>query len=228
MAAAVDILATIVVSKQQETTANMTKPRRHSGGHHKPNGCLDKPTFPPMMEVNDFVVDAAKEARKNALVLHLTYHHLLVFLSGIMAACFYYHFPWTSYNNQRQLQHLPSEHYLQIRDDFAIYSKEAEQQKQQAIREFYGESGAEVANIPEDDANTKEALATLKLGQSMHKAGKEEKAQRLFEHAYALAPKNPEVLLRYGEYLEQRDILLADQYYYQVRSSSNQKHSRCL
>lgn len=203
----------------------MTKPRRLSAsakaaGHKTSNMCLDRqPTFP--MEVSDFVVAAAATATgpRNSLVLHLTYHHLIVFLSGVLAACIYYHMPWAAQYPQRQLQHLPAEHYLQIRDDFAIYSKEAEEntQPQQAIKEFYGESGAAVAKLPpEDDTNVKEALANLKIAQQMHQSGREEKAQRLFEHAYALAPKHPEVLLRYGEYLEQRDVVLADQYYFQA------------
>ncbi|XP_005187319.1 protein adenylyltransferase Fic [Musca domestica] len=203
----------------------MTKPRRLSAstkaaGHKTSNMCLDRqPTFP--MEVSDFVVAAAATATgpRNSLVLHLTYHHLIVFLSGVLAACIYYHMPWAAQYPQRQLQHLPAEHYLQIRDDFAIYSKEAEEntQPQQAIKEFYGESGAAVAKLPpEDDTNVKEALANLKIAQQMHQSGREEKAQRLFEHAYALAPKHPEVLLRFGEYLEQRDVVLADQYYFQA------------
>uniref|UniRef100_A0A1I8NSW1 Protein adenylyltransferase Fic n=1 Tax=Stomoxys calcitrans TaxID=35570 RepID=A0A1I8NSW1_STOCA len=199
----------------------MTKQRRHSirDGGHKPNACLDtQPRF--SMEVSDFVVAAAATATgpRNSLVLHLSYHHLLVFLSGVLAACFYYHSPWTQ-ANQRQLQHLPTAHYLQVRDDFAIYSKERErefEEGQQAIKEFQGNMGAAVAQLHEDEANIKEALATLKLGQTMREAGKEDKAQRLYEHAHALAPKHPEVLLRYGEYLEKRDVVLADQYYFQA------------
>ncbi|XP_075150133.1 FIC domain protein adenylyltransferase [Haematobia irritans] len=196
----------------------MAKQRRHSmrKDSHSSNPCLDsQPRF--SLEVNDFVVAAAAATAtgpRNSLVLHLTYHHLLVFLSGVLAACLYYHSPWTQIN-QRQLQHLPTAHYLQVRDDFAIYSKDDKPlQDQQAIKEF--QDGAAVASIPDDDANIKEALATLKLGQTMLEAGKEDKAQRLFEHAHALAPKHPEVLLRYGEYLEKRDIVLADQYYYQA------------
>lgn len=49
--------------------------------------------------------------------------------------------------------------------------------------------------------------------------GKMDKALRLFQHALALAPKHPEVLNKYGEYLEysNSDIISADMMYFQVR-----------
>jgi len=52
----------------------------------------------------------------------------------------------------------------------------------------------------------------------MKEQGKDNKAARLFQHAMALAPKHPEILTKYGEYLEhnRRDILQADQLYFQV------------
>lgn len=48
--------------------------------------------------------------------------------------------------------------------------------------------------------------------------GKMDKALRLFQHALALAPKHPEVLNKYGEYLEHShsDVILADMMYFQV------------
>lgn len=48
--------------------------------------------------------------------------------------------------------------------------------------------------------------------------GKDDKALRLFKHALALAPKHPEVLNKYGEYLEhaRSDIITADALYFQV------------
>lgn len=197
----------------------MTKQRRHS--HRETttkdavnNVSLDKrPSY--AMEMNAFLI---KEPKKE-LVLKLSFYHLGFFFSVVLAICVYYHYPWSS-TNTRQLQHLPADHYLQIRDDFAIYAQVIEQQDhQQALREFYGESGAAVANLPQEDTNIKEALGSLRLAMDMYKAGKLDKAQKLFEHAYALAPKLPEVLLRYGEYLEhsRRDIVLADQYYFQVK-----------
>ncbi len=63
-----------------------------------------------------------------------------------------------------------------------------------------------------------EALSTLKVALEFKTLGKDDKALRLFKHALALAPKNPEVLTQYGEYLEhnRRDILSADLMYFQV------------
>lgn len=48
--------------------------------------------------------------------------------------------------------------------------------------------------------------------------GKTEKAMRLFKHALALAPRHPEILTKYGEFLEhnQADIITADLMYFQV------------
>ncbi|XP_065357670.1 protein adenylyltransferase Fic [Calliphora vicina] len=194
----------------------MTKQRRHSHrdttSKEANNIAFDKrPSY--AREMNAFLI---KEPKKE-LVLKLSYYHLVFFLSGILAICVYYHYPWYQGNN-RQLQHLPADHYLQIRDDFAIYADVIQKDQQQALKEFYGESGAAVANLPKEDTNVKEALGSLKLAMDMYKAGKLDKAQKLFEHAFALAPKHPEVLLRYGEYLEhsQRNVVLADQYYFQA------------
>lgn len=66
-----------------------------------------------------------------------------------------------------------------------------------------------------------EALSTLKVALEFKTLGKDDKALRLFKHALALAPKNPEVLTHYGEYLEhnRRDILSADLMYFQVSST---------
>lgn len=48
--------------------------------------------------------------------------------------------------------------------------------------------------------------------------GKHDKALRLFEHAMALSPKHPEILTKYGEFLEhsQKDVITADLMYFQV------------
>lgn len=56
------------------------------------------------------------------------------------------------------------------------------------------------------------------MAKEMEVMGKNNKAFRLYKHAIALAPKHPEVLTKYGEYLEHRqnDIVKADQYYVQV------------
>lgn len=66
--------------------------------------------------------------------------------------------------------------------------------------------------------DTVEALTSLKVAMEMKAQGKGEKAMRLFKHAMALAPRHPEVLNRYGEYLEhsRSDIVTADLLYFQV------------
>lgn len=48
--------------------------------------------------------------------------------------------------------------------------------------------------------------------------GKLDKALRLYQHALALAPKHPEILNKYGEYLEHSnsDVISADMMYFQV------------
>lgn len=63
-----------------------------------------------------------------------------------------------------------------------------------------------------------EALSSLKLALEMKAQGKTEKALKLFKHALALAPKHPEILNKYGEYLEEShlDVVNADSMYFQV------------
>lgn len=65
-----------------------------------------------------------------------------------------------------------------------------------------------------------EALSTLKVANELKAQSKTDKALRLFKHALALAPKHPEVLTSYGEFIEhnQSDIILADLMYFQVSS----------
>nr|XP_017011080.1 protein adenylyltransferase Fic isoform X5 [Drosophila takahashii] len=116
-----------------------------------------------------------------------------------------------------QLYHLPTAHFLQTRDEFALYSVE----ELNAFREFYDKSISDSVGASYTEAeqtNIKEALGALRMAQDMYRAGKDDKAARLFEHALALSPRHPEVLLRYGEFLEHRqlNIVLADQYYFQA------------
>nr|CAH7765453.1 unnamed protein product [Callosobruchus chinensis] len=52
--------------------------------------------------------------------------------------------------------------------------------------------------------------------------GKNHKALKLFEHAAAIAPENPDVLNKYGEFLEQQhqDIVSADELYFKALTYS--------
>lgn len=61
-------------------------------------------------------------------------------------------------------------------------------------------------------------MSTLKVAIELRAQGKNDKALRLFKHALALSPKNPEILTQFGEYLEHnhQDIMTADLMYFQV------------
>lgn len=63
-----------------------------------------------------------------------------------------------------------------------------------------------------------EALSSLKVAMDLKSQGNLDKALRLLQHALALAPKHPEILNKYGEYLEHSssDIIKADMMYFQV------------
>lgn len=52
----------------------------------------------------------------------------------------------------------------------------------------------------------------------MKEEGKDEKADKLYLHALALAPKHPEVLTNYGEFLEhnKKDVVAADECYFKA------------
>uniref|UniRef100_A0A914UPZ0 protein adenylyltransferase n=1 Tax=Plectus sambesii TaxID=2011161 RepID=A0A914UPZ0_9BILA len=60
-----------------------------------------------------------------------------------------------------------------------------------------------------------EALATLNAAVEFRKQGKYEKAKRILEHAVALAPTQPDVLIEFGLYMEtvQKDVLEAQSMY---------------
>jgi len=77
-------------------------------------------------------------------------------------------------------------------------------------------------------ANDLEAQGSLNAALEMKKQGKMDKALRLFEHAYVLSPLHPDVLNHYGEFMEdtQKDIITADQFYFQV-SSFHLHNIRC-
>ncbi|XP_040168739.1 protein adenylyltransferase Fic [Anopheles arabiensis] len=66
--------------------------------------------------------------------------------------------------------------------------------------------------------NEQEALGSLKMALEMKQLGKDDKALRLFQHALALSPRHPEILTKYGEFLEhnRQDVVSADQYYTQA------------
>lgn len=163
-----------------------------------------------------------QQQQQKQTTLQSTYRFALFFIAGCLAA-FGFHALTSSSGSllgwRLRLHHLPTAHYLQTRDEFAVYSVD----ELNAFKEFYDKSVSDSvgASLSEaEETNIKEAMGALRLAQEMYMTGKDDKAARLFEHALALAPKHPEVLLRYGEFLEhnQRNIVLADQYYFQALS----------
>lgn len=64
-------------------------------------------------------------------------------------------------------------------------------------------------------ANEPEALISLRMALHLKEGGKHEKAQKLFQHALALNPVQPDILTHYGEFLEQhhQDVIKADHMY---------------
>ncbi|XP_046997850.1 protein adenylyltransferase Fic-like [Schistocerca americana] len=74
-----------------------------------------------------------------------------------------------------------------------------------------------------------EAVCSLHAALEMKNSGKHEKALKLFEHAVALAPKHPDILNHYGEFLEQtqNDVVMADQLYFRALTVSP-SHSGAL
>lgn len=119
--------------------------------------------------------------------------------------------------SKSQLSYITDEHFLQIKNDYGFELYDAwisKENNKNNDNELINRRNDEIRN----EANEQEAIGSLKLAMEMKAAGKDDKALRLFQHALALAPKNPEVLVKFGEYLEycKNDILTADQLYYQA------------
>lgn len=72
-----------------------------------------------------------------------------------------------------------------------------------------------------------EASAALKAAMAMKTEGKREKAMKLFQQAAALAPHDSDVLLQYGEFLENHDIVQAEHLYNRALSV-NPSNSKAL
>lgn len=145
--------------------------------------------------------------------------NVLLFICGVLSSIIIFvlvNSNWNLFRQTSKLVYIPEETFLQTRDDYSIYST-----VQNPFRGKRRKRG--ISNIDDDEneasyENTMEALSSLKMAEEMRAAGKFDKALKIYKHALALAPRNPEVLIKFGEYLEhnQRDIVLADQYYYQV------------
>ncbi|KAG5674394.1 hypothetical protein PVAND_004368 [Polypedilum vanderplanki] len=74
-------------------------------------------------------------------------------------------------------------------------------------------SKAEKMKIQE---NNLEAEINLKAAIELKKAAKYDKAYKVFQHSLSLTPNNPKILTEFGLFLEERDIITADQLYYKA------------
>lgn len=142
----------------------------------------------------------------------------LLFICGVLSSIIIFvlvnNWNWKVFKPTSKLVYIPEETFLQTRDDYSLYST-----VQNAFRGRRPKRGTDDDDEKSDSyENTMEALSSLKMAEEMKASGKLDKAMKIYKHALALAPRNPEVLIKFGEYLEhnQRDIVLADQYYYQV------------
>ncbi|KAL5281647.1 FICD family protein [Megaselia abdita] len=141
----------------------------------------------------------------------------LLFICGVLSSIIVFvviNSNWHIFRQTSKLVYIPEETFLQARDDYSLYST-----VQSAFRGGRRtKRGTDDVEKKDSYENTMEALSSLKMAEEMKAAGKFDKALKIYKHALALAPRNPEVLIKFGEYLEhnQRDIVLADQYYYQV------------
>lgn len=70
-------------------------------------------------------------------------------------------------------------------------------------------------DVPE---NSFEAEINLRAAIELKNHGKYDKAFKVFQHSLSLAPNNPKVLTEFGLFLEERDIITADQYYFKAIS----------
>lgn len=72
-----------------------------------------------------------------------------------------------------------------------------------------------------------EALQALNVALEMLHEGKKDKALKLFKQATALSPHHPDILLHYGEFLEEDDVIHAEHLYARALAV-NPGHSRAL
>lgn len=165
--------------------------------------------------------------------------YLCIFGMGVVCSIAIMLFVTTFTTNARKVpNYLSDVHYLQVRDDYSIYSLASDGMKGVAD-DKYGKKRNSVegmidsvqfnsnnfhnegicTQIELSFADENEALSTLKVALELKVQGKMDKALRLFQHALALAPKHPEVLNKYGEYLEHShsDVISADLMYFQVK-----------
>lgn len=163
------------------------------------------------------------------------YFYSIIFVLGVICSItmmmFFTHY---SPNTRKIPNYMSDMHYLQVRDDYSIYSLTSDRLKADFKHDRVAKKRNSVEGISKLNQllceitiqqsiflfslDENEALSTLKVAIELKSQGKLDKALRLFQHALALAPKHPEVLNNYGEYLEHSnsDVISADMMYFQV------------
>ncbi|XP_017883128.1 adenosine monophosphate-protein transferase Fic [Ceratina calcarata] len=143
----------------------------------------------------------------------------LVFVSGISVAVIG---TWLSQYLRGSMKELPDHNYRHV--FFPLPSE--------GTLNVYDDGTLDVAlprneldyqlEIKNSAATIAEALTSLHLALEMKLSGKQKRAIKLFQHAVALAPRHPDVLNHYGEFLEhtQNNVIKANEYY--VRALSYQ------
>jgi len=130
---------------------------------------------------------------------------VIVFISGAFASLLFGGF-LTDYfkaclksgvRSRSSGSHLPAESYLHLLEqsdliDISNTQLNIVNEKRKAVE-------------TKDKSNLADALNTLKAAKEMSNLNKNDKAMRLYEHALALAPTNPIVLITFGEFLEASD-----------------------
>ncbi|KAF5308013.1 hypothetical protein FQR65_LT18290 [Abscondita terminalis] len=113
------------------------------------------------------------------------------------------------------------------RNDILEYTNEWQNQELQILNSLDEalKSSIQTTETPVISLTNNNYLATesevqhlLQAALGFKLSGKMEKAMKLFEHAAAIAPQNPDVLNRYGEFIEHmhNDVVAADELYYKA------------
>lgn len=115
---------------------------------------------------------------------------LLIFLLSVLALVL---LPGLALLPSLSRQSLPSHDYLSIVDESNISPISARLAQQE---------------VTENVADTTEALNSLGAALELHRNGKLGKAVKVFHHALSLAPRNPQLLMHYGELLKDKEQLI--------------------
>lgn len=144
--------------------------------------------------------------------------YVYVFITGVLSSLLITFFVIRVLPPHRdRIQHfLSDDHFLQLRDDYSMFLPSSGRY----IDDLRSDQGDLTKRIDgkSDIEDEIEALSSLRVAIELKSQGKTEKAMKLFKHALALAPKHPEILNKYGEFLEHdhSDIITADSMYFQV------------